>query len=267
MRIIAPIKQVPDMSQVKFDMEKGKVDRSSAGAEINPFDLNALEAAVQIKEKLPGTITAISMGPSSAETALRDALSRGANDAILLVDKEFAGADTLATSYTLAAAIKKLGEFDLIICGEKTVDGDTGQVGAEIAEHLGIPHIAYVSRIEEIGEKIVVRCEMEGIRYTMESDFPLLITVTKDINVPRLPSFSEKLKARKAEIRIWTAKDLAVFGDQSRFGVRGSPTTVHQVTVPNEAGRKGEIFRASVDIAIERIVEALRQARIMDGKK
>jgi electron transfer flavoprotein beta subunit len=266
-RIIVPIKQVPDMSQVKFDIEKGRVDRSSAGTEINPFDLNALEAAVQIKEKLPGTITAISMGPQSVESALRDALSRGANDAILLVDKEFAGADTLATSYTLAAAIKKLGEFDLIICGEKTVDGDTGQVGAEIAEHLGIPHIAYVSKIEEIGEKILAKCEMEGVHYAIESAFPLLITVTKDINVPRLPAFSEKLKARKAEIRIWTASDLASIADRSRFGVPGSPTSVYKVTVPNEEGRKGEIFRVTVDEAVGRIVDAFSKARILDGKK
>jgi electron transfer flavoprotein beta subunit len=266
-RIVVPIKQVPDMSQVKFDMEKGKVDRSSAGVEINPFDLNALEAAVQIKDKMLVTITAISMGPPSAESALRDALSRGANDAILLVDKAFAGADTLATSYTLAAAIKKLGEFDLIICGEKTVDGDTGQVGPEIAEHLGIPHIAYVSKIEEIGEKILARCEMDGIRYTIECDFPLLITVTKDINVPRLPAFSEKLKARKAEVRIWTANDLASISDLSKFGATGSSTSVDKVTIPDEEGRKGEIFRGTGDEAVGKIVDAFRQARILDGKK
>ena len=199
-RIIVPIKQVPDMSRVKFDTEEGRVDRSSAGAEINPFDLNALEAAVQIKDKLGGTVTTISMGPPSAESALRDALSRGANEAVLLVDSAFAGADTLATSYALAAAIKKLGEFDLIICGEKTVDGDTGQVGPEIAEHLGIPHVAYVSEIKEMGEKMVLVCEMEDNRYLIESGFPLLITVTKDINMPRLPSLRNTLKARKAKI-------------------------------------------------------------------
>ncbi|MFH1032857.1 MAG: electron transfer flavoprotein subunit beta/FixA family protein [Chloroflexota bacterium] len=267
MRIIVPIKQVPDMSQVKFDMEKGKVDRSSAGAEINPFDLTALEAAVQIKEKLPSTVTAISMGPPSAEAALRDALSRGAGEAILLVDKAFAGSDTLATSYTLAAAIKKLGQFDLIICGEKTVDGDTGQVGPEIAEHLNIPHVSYVSKIEDIGEKITVSCEMDGIRYTVESDFPLLITVTKDINVPRLPAFSEKMRARKAKIEVWTTADLASVADQSRFGAHSSPTCVHRVTVPTEEGRRGEIFRGIVEEAVVKITNAFRQARILEGKK
>lgn len=256
-RIIVPIKQVPDMSRVKFDTEKGRIDRSSAGAEINPFDLNALEAAVQIKDKLGDMITIISMGPPSAESALRDALSRGANEAVLLMDSAFAGADTLATSYTLAATIKKLGEFDLIICGEKTVDGDTGQVGPEIAEHLGIPHVAYVSEIKEAGKKMIVACEMEGIHYLIESGLPLLITVTKDINMPRLPTFSDKLKTRKAKVEIWTAADLASIADQSRFGLQGSPTRVHKVTVPTEEGRKGEIFRGATDEAIGRIIDAV----------
>ncbi len=262
-RIIVPIKQVPDMSQVKFDTEKGRIDRSSAGAEINPFDLNALEAAVQIKDKLGGMVTTISMGPPSAESALRDALSRGADEAVLLVDSAFAGADTLATSYALAAAIKKLGEFDLIICGEKTVDGDTGQIGPEIAEHLGIPHVAYVSEIKEMGEKMILVCEMEDNRYLIESSFPLLITVTKDINVPRLPSLRNTLKARKAKIEIWTAADLTPNGDRSRFGLQGSPTRVHKVTVPTEKGRKGEIFKGTVNEAVKRIAGAFEERRIL----
>ena len=262
-RIIVPIKQVPDMSQVKFDAEKGRVDRSSAGAEINPFDLNALEAAVQMKDKLGGMVTTISMGPPSAESALRDALSRGADEAVLLVDSAFAGADTLATSYALAAAIKKLGESDLIICGEKTVDGDTGQVGPEIAEHLGIPHVAYVSEIKEMGEKMVLVCEMEDNRYLIESGFPLLITVTKDINVPRLPSLRNTLKARRAKIEIWTADDLTPNVDRRIFGLQGSPTRVHKVTVPTEKGRKGEIFKGTVNEAVKRIADAFEERRIL----
>ncbi len=257
LRIIVPIKQVPDMSQVKFDTEKGRVNRSSATAEINPFDLNALEVAVQIKEKLGGTITAISMGPQQAESALRDALSRGADNAVLLTDRAFAGADTLATSYTVASAIRKLGEFDLIICGEKTVDGDTGQVGPQIAEHLGIPHVAYVSKVEEVGEKLVVACNMEGERYLVESNFPFLITVTKDINTPRLPSLRGKLNARKAEIETWGAEELSSIAEKGRFGTQGSPTRVHRITIPTEGGRKGKIFRDASDETIEEIVNAL----------
>lgn len=265
LRIVVPIKQVPDMERVEFDIEKGVVDRTSAEGEINPFDLNALEAAVQIKEKLGGTITVISMGPSQAESALKDALSRGADSAVLLVDREFAGADTLATSYVLASAIKKLGQFDLIICGEKTVDGDTGQVGPEIAEHLGIPHVAYVSEIKEVGEKLVVACDMEGDRYLIESAFPLLITVTKDINVPRLPTFSDKLKARKAEVETWTADYLSSFADRSKFGLKGSPTRLQKVVVASEGSRKGQIFRGSPEEIAVKIVDVLEQAGYLRG--
>jgi electron transfer flavoprotein beta subunit len=253
------------MNQVKFNTDKGRVDRSSARAEINPFDLNALEAALQIKEKLGSTITTISMGPSFAGTALRDALSRGADDAILLSDKAFAGADTLATSYTLAVAIRKLKGFDLIICGEKTVDGDTGQVGPEIAEYLGIAHVAYVCEIKKMSGKMVVVCEMEGERYSIESGFPLLITVTKDINVPRLPTFRDKLRARKAKVEIWNAADLSHNVDHTRFGVKGSPTRVYQVTIPTEEDRKGEILKGNADEVVKRIIDVFKERRIFEG--
>jgi len=263
--IVVPIKQVPDMERVKFDTEKGTVDRSSASAEINPFDLNALEAAVQIKEKLGGTVTTISMGPPQAESSVRDTLSRGADRGVLLVDRAFAGADTLATSYTLASAIRKLGEFDLVICGEKTVDGDTGQVGPEIAEWLGIPHVAYVSEIKEMAEKFTVVCDMEGDRYLIQSSLPLLITVTKDINVPRLPTFADKMKARKAEIETWAADDLSAVADSTRFGLKGSPTRLHKVIVPSEEGRKGEVFRGSPEETTARMVSALQEGGVLDN--
>lgn len=265
--IMVPIKQVPDMERVKFDTETGTVDRSSAEAEINPFDLNALEAAVQIKDKLGGTVTTISMGPPQAESALRDALSRGADRGILLVDRAFAGADTLATSYALASAIRKLGKSDLIVCGEKTVDGDTGQVGPELAEWLDIPHVAYVSEIKQIGEKLVVVSEMEGDRYLIQSGFPLLITVTKDVNVPRLPAFADKLKARKAEIEKWTAEDLSSMADSSRFGLKGSPTRLKKVIVPSEEGKKGEVFRGSPGETVVKIVNALEEGGVLENIK
>jgi electron transfer flavoprotein beta subunit len=263
--IVVPIKQVPDMERVKFNTETGTVDRTSAAGEINPFDLNALEAAVQIKEKLGGTVTTISMGPPQAESSVRDTLSRGADRGILLVDRAFAGADTLATSYTLASAIRKLGEFDLIVCGEKTVDGDTGQVGPEIAEWLDIPHVAYVSEIKEMGEKLLVVCDMEGDRYSIESRLPLLITVTKDINVPRLPAFADKLKARKAEIEKWTAEDLSSVADPSRFGLKGSPTRLNKVIVPSEEGRKGEVFRGSTAETTARIIDAFEEGGVLQN--
>ena len=259
LRIIVPIKQVPDMTQVKFDTRKGVVDRSSAEAEINPFDLNALEAGVQIKEKLGGVVTAVSMGPGKAKSVLSDALSRGADTALLLTDRAFAGADTMATSYTLASAIRKLGRFDLIICGEKTVDGDTGQVGPAIAEHLGIPHVAYVSKIEEVGEKLVVVCDMEGWHYLVECSFPVLITVTKDVNTPRLPTFRDKIAARRAHVEMWGAEELLSVSDKGRWGVRGSPTRVRKIVLPPEEGRKGRIFRDTDDETVEEVMAALRE--------
>ena len=257
MRIIVPIKQVPDMNQVKFEVDRGRVDRSSAGVEINPFDLNALEAAVQIKEDLGGTVIAISMGPHRAESSLRDALARGADDAVLLEDRKFAGADPLATSYTIACAIRKLGAFDLILCGEKTVDGDTGQVGPEIAEHLNIPHIAYVSWLEVRGGTLVAQCEMGGRAYTVESALPVLLTVTKDLNIPRLPGFRDKAKARQVAVAVWGAGELASVADTSRYGVRGSPTRVHRVIIPSEENKKGKIFRNAVEEAIDEIAAEL----------
>jgi electron transfer flavoprotein beta subunit len=253
MKIIVPIKQVPDMSQVKFDNEHGRVDRSSAGVEINPFDLNAIEAAVRIKELSNGHIIAISMGPLSAESSLKDALARGVDEAILLSDSAFSGSDTLATSCIISSAIKKLGDFDLIICGEKTVDGDTGQVGPEIAEHLGIPHVSYASAIKAVNPKLLVSYEMNNVRYTIESAFPVLITVTKDINTPRLPAFSDKMKARKTDIRRWTSADLIPDITLDRVGVEGSPTRVFRVTIPTENDRKGKIFRDSPENAVKEV--------------
>ena len=257
MEIIVLIKQVPDIEKVKFDAEKGRIDRSSAPAETNPFDLNALEAAIQLKEKLGGSVTVLSMGPKQAESSLRDALARGADKAILLTDGRFAGADTLATAYTLATAIKKLGRFDLIICGEKTVDGDTGQVGPEVAEFLGIPHVAYVSEIREIHQDKLLLVSDMGDKYLVEVKLPALITVTKDLNTPRLPSLRDVLKARKKEIEVWNADALSDYGDLDGFGIKGSKTMVVKVVIPSEKGRKGIIFRG--EDAAEKLLEVLRE--------
>lgn len=263
LKILVLIKQVPDIDKVKFDAEKKRVDRSSAEAEVNPFDLNALEAALLIKEKLGGKITVISMGPPQAESAIRDALSRGADRGILLTDRKFAGADTLATSYALASAIKKVGSFDLILCGEKTVDGDTGQVGPEVAQHLGIPHISYVSEVREVSnDKILVKADMPGYYYLIDAALPVVIAVTKDLNEPRLPSLRDKLKARKAEVEKWSAEDLASIADISRFGLAGSPTSISRVIIRSESGRKGKIFIP--EEAAEKLVQALVEDGVLE---
>jgi len=263
LRIVVLIKQVPDIEKVKFDVETGRIDRSSAPAEINPFDLNALEAAVQIKEKVGGYVIALSMGPPQAVSALRDAMARGADEAILLEDKRFAGADTWATSYTLAGAIRKIGAYDIILCGEKTVDGDTGQVGAEVAEQLGIPHIYYVSKVVDVSEKnIVVVSEMDDASYTVEADYPVLVSVTKDVNRPRLPTLKDKLRAMKSEVKVWHAVDLEGFVDMNCVGYFGSPTNVHKVVIPQERFREGKIFR-NAEEGVESILNALEGKRLI----
>lgn len=257
--LIVLVKQVPDIEKVKFDHKTGKLDRSSAGGVTNPFDLNALEAAVQIKEKVGGTITTISMGPPQAESTLKDTLARGADRAILLTDRRFAGADTLATSYTLASAIKKLGRFDLIICGEKTVDGDTAQVGPEVAEHLDVPHIAYVDEVSDVTrDKIVVRSKMGRDSYLIALKFPGLVTVTKDVNVPRLPTLRDKLKARKAKIETWGADDLTDVSHVDRLGLAGSPTRVIKVYTPSAERRKGMTVRGDPEEVAKKLTAILK---------
>ncbi|MEM2431201.1 MAG: electron transfer flavoprotein subunit beta/FixA family protein [Candidatus Bathyarchaeia archaeon] len=265
LKIIVLIKQVPEIEKVKFDYEKGRLDRSSAKAETNPFDLNALEAAVQIKEKIGGSVTAISMGPMQAIDTLRDALARGADKAILLSDEKFAGADTLATAYTLAAAIRKVGEFDLIICGEKSVDGDTAQVGPEVAEFLGIPHAAYVENIGYVSEKeITVTVRMERNNYVMRLKLPALITVTKDINNPRLPTLKDKLRALRSPITVWNYNDLSGICEPEYFGFEGSPTRVVKVYTPITEKRRGRIITGGPEEAVKKIVQILRENRILD---
>lgn len=265
LNVIVLVKQVPDIEKVKFNYETGRVDRGSAGAVTNPFDLNALEAAVQIKEKMGGTVTSISMGPPQAESTLKDTLARGADKAILLADRRFSGADTLATSYTLASAIKKLGRFDLIVCGEKTVDGDTGQVGAEVAEDLDIPHVAYVEEVRDVTkDKIVVTSKIGKDYYLIALKLPGLITVTKDVNVPRLPTLKDKLKSRKAKIEVWSADDLADVVDLNRLGLSGSPTWVVKVYTPSAERRKGMIIRGDPDEVAKKLTDILEGMGVLE---
>jgi electron transfer flavoprotein beta subunit len=246
LKIIVLVKQVPEIEKVRFDYEKRRLDRSSAGAVINPFDLNALEAAVQINEKIGGTVTAISMGPKKSEEALKDAIARGVTKAVLLTDERFAGADTLATAYTIAGAVKRLAPFDLIVCGEKTIDGDTAQVGPEVAEFLGIPHVAYVEKVTEVnGKGITVKSRMERHYCVARINFPCLITVTKDINTPRLPTLKDKLRSRKVMVTVWNAEDLSIMAHEGIFGLSGSPTWVAKVYAPTNAQKKGRIIKGT----------------------
>lgn len=264
MKILVLIKQVPDMEKVRFDREKGRIDRSSAGTEINPFDLNALEAALQISENIGAKVTAITMGPPQAEEALREAIARGADDGILLTDMKFGGSDVKATSSILSAAIKKIGEYDLIIAGIQTVDGDTGQVGPEVAGYLGIPHISNVEAIKEYSkDSIEVLCSVWESQYLKKAKYPLLITVTKDVNVPRLPSFKNKMKARKFELTKWSCEDLKEIIHESKVGIKGSPTKVKKIEVPSQAKREGKLYKDMDDKAVVDILKVLKKNKVL----
>ena len=261
MNILVCIKQVPETTEVKIDPETGTLLREGVKAVVNPFDMYAIEEGIRLKEKHGGKAIAITMGPPQAESALRDAIALGCDDAILLSDKAFAGADTLATSYTLACAIRKIGAFDLIICGLKTTDGDTGQVGPGLAEQLGIPHVCYLRKIIEI-KKSNMRVErFIGDGYEIIDVFlPCLITVTKEINEPRFPSLKGKIKAKKAQIPTWMARDLG--GDVKRFGLNGSATRVIKIFHPAPPS-KGEIILGDPSAQAEKLVQKLRELKML----
>ncbi|MGA1871036.1 MAG: electron transfer flavoprotein subunit beta/FixA family protein [bacterium] len=259
MKIICCIKQVPETGNIKINAETNNLIRTGVESILNPFDAYAIEEALRIKERgIEAEITVITMGPPQAEQILREAISLGVDRVVLLSDSKFAGADTLATSYTLAHAIKKLGAFDLIICGKQAIDGDTAQVGPELAEILDIPLINYVRKIEEIRSDLIV-CErlLESGYEVMESSLPALMTVVKEINVPRLPSLRGKMKARKAEIDSWKAEDLS--DDASLYGSAGSPTRVVKIFTP-EQRTEGMILKGDCADMATQLAAALKEA-------
>lgn len=261
------VKQVPDMEKVKFDTEKGVIDRKSAGTEVNPFDLNALEEAVQIKEKYEGKVVVFSMGPPSAEKAVKDAIARGADEGVLLNDKSFAGSDTWATSFVLSRAVQKYGNLDLIITGVMTVDGDTAQVGPQVAEFLDIPHVSFVSEINEISEKeIIVTAEAFDGVFLKKLDLPSLISVTKDINSPRLPRLKDKRKAKEVQIKVWGREDIASDIPGEKLGLKGSPTKVKKIVVPPPPEREGKTFKEDeLEEGIEKLYELFGELKLLEG--
>lgn len=211
MRIVVPIKQVPETSGVKIDETTGTVIREGVDSIINPLDLYAIETAIELSHKQSGETIAISMGPAKAESALKEAISMGIDSGILVSDKDFAGSDTWATSYILAEAIKKIGNFDLIICGERATDGDTGQVGPGIASFLELPVATYVSKIEHFDKKYcrLYRLVENGYEI-LDVELPAVITVVKEVGVPRLPTLRGKQKAKKTNIPVWSSDALSI---------------------------------------------------------
>lgn len=238
MKIVVCMKQVPAGTKVDIDPETGAMKRLSGETRTNPYDLFALEAALQLREKLGGTVTVLTMGPPQAEEMMRDAYTMGADDAVILSDRKFAGADVLATSYALSQGIQVLGGADLIVCGKQTTDGDTAQVGPAIAEHLGIPHAAWVAEIVDADEACIrVRQDLVSVSQTSEIPYPCLITVDKDMCVPRLPSYLLKKATADRPVRIMSFADMPD-QDLSRYGLVGSPTAVERMFAPPETEKQ-----------------------------
>jgi electron transfer flavoprotein beta subunit len=256
MNIIVCIKQVPETTEVRINPETNTLIREGVKAIINPFDMYAIEEALRLKEKFGGKTTVITMGPPQAEAAIREAISLGIDEGILLCDRAFAGSDTWATSYTLSGAIKKIGAFDLILCGKQASDGDTAQVGPGISTHLDIPQVTYVKKIEEAKEKImrVERLMEEGYEI-IEIPLPALLTVVKEINEPRLPSLRGMMRAKSAQIITWGQKDLNL--DPQQIGLCGSPTQVVKIfTPPQRTG--GQILTGEITEIADQLVDLLK---------
>lgn len=253
MNIIVLIKQVPNTTDVKIDPVTNTLKREGVESVINPFDMYAIEEAVRIKERFgEGEVVVISMGPPQAEAALREAVSMGCDRAILLSDRKFAGSDTWATSYALSQAIKRIGDYKVILCGKQASDGDTAQVGPGISMHLDIPQVTYVKKIEKISAEsaTVERMTEEGFDI-IETPLPALFTVVKEINEPRLPSLKGKMKAKKVEVPVWTADNVGC--DAAKIGLDGSPTRVVKIfsPPPREGGQilKGEAHEVAKELA------------------
>ncbi len=261
MNIVVLIKQVPGSTDIKVDPKTNTLIRDGVEAIINPFDTYAIEEAVRLKEAHGGSVTVLTMGPPQAADALRQAVAVGADAGILLSDKAFAGADTLATSYTLAAAIRKIDKYDVIICGKQTLDGDTGQVGPEIATHLNVPFTTYVKKVERVEDgKLRLERLLEDGYEVLDVPIPCLITVVKEINEPRLPSLRGIMASKKAEIITMTATDLE--SDEKRYGLSGSPTQVVSTYVPKH-DKSGEIFTGTVEEQVDKLVTALKKAGVI----
>jgi electron transfer flavoprotein beta subunit len=260
MKIIVCIKQVPDSAQVRIDEKTGAMVREGVPAVVNPYDLYAVEEALRLREAHGGSVVALTMGPPQAEAALRDVVAMGVDEGVHLTGRGFAGADTLATSYALGRAIARIGEFHLVLCGKQAVDGDTAQVGPELAEHLGLPFLGFVRRIREVqtGRIVVERMTDEGAD-VVESPLPAVLSVVKEINEPRLPSLKGKMRAKSFKPAAWGPAEIGA--EEARIGFAGSPTKVTRVFHP-EPRRGGEMLTGDAATVAAQLAERIRALRV-----
>ncbi len=258
MKIIVLVKQVPEVAEVKVNPETGTLIRDGVPSILNPFDELAVEEAIKLKEKYEGEVTVITMGPPQAVDVLYKAMAMGADKAVHMTDRVFAGADTWVTALTLAEQIKKM-EYDIVICGKQAIDGDTAQVGPEIAEILRIPQICYVRKLEidENGKHVIAHRETDEGYDVVRAKMPVLITATKGLNEPRLPNIMGIMKAKKKPLEIVDAASLGT--DEDRLGLKGSPTTVRKVFPPTKKAGGIKIEADDPKEAAKKLVEFLLQ--------
>ncbi|MEA4835452.1 MAG: electron transfer flavoprotein subunit beta/FixA family protein [Anaeromusa sp.] len=260
MKILVCVKQVPDTTEVRIDRETNTLQRQDVPSILNPFDRHALEEALRVKERCGGTVSVLTMGPLQAQEVLKECLALGADEAVLVSDKAFAGADTLATSRTLAAAIAKLQPAELIFCGKQAIDGDTAQVGPELAEYLNMAQITCVSKLEVFPaeRRLIAEREVEDGHEVLELSFPAVLTVSKSLNEPRYPSIKGRLRANKTSIPILMLAELGLQAEET--GLQGSPTRVVRIFAP-ETRKGGEVIqgmapRQAADLLAIRLKQA-----------
>ncbi|MGO1527631.1 MAG: electron transfer flavoprotein subunit beta [Senegalia sp. (in: firmicutes)] len=260
MNIIVCIKQVPDTNEVKIDKKTGTLIREGVPSIINPDDKNALEEALRLKDEYGANVVVLTMGPPQAKVALKEALAMGADEGILLSDRAFAGSDTWATSTTLAGAIKKL-DYDILLCGRQAIDGDTAQVGPQIAEHLNLAQITYVEDLKIDGKEVIAHRAVEDGYYKVKSQMPVLLTAIGELNEPRYPSMRGIFDAfREKEIKVWSADDIIV--DMDEIGLKGSPTQVKKSFTPATRG-SGEQLEGSTEEKVRNLVVRLKERQII----
>jgi len=257
------MKQVPDSDEVKLDEKTGTMIREGAGTIINPLDLHAIEQAVQMARRCEGTVTVLSMGPPQTEESLREAMAMGAHKALLATDRRFAGSDSWATSRVLSSLVTRLGGFDLVLAGEKATDGETGQVGPEVASMLDIPFCTYVSEIHvdvSRGGVVATRTVEDGYERQF-LPFPCLLTVLSDLNQPSMPTLSGKIRAREASVERVSAAELDIPADE--LGLNGSPTRVSKVSFP-KIQRENQLFQgSSLEEGIDLFLQKCKEMAIL----
>lgn len=261
MKIVVCIKQVPDTTEVKLDPKTGTLIREGVPSIINPDDKNALEEALRLKDELEDvTVVVVSMGPAQAEVALREALAMGADDAILISGREFGGSDTWATSYILAAALRKIGDYDLILCGRQAIDGDTAQVGPQLAEKLQLPQITYVQKLDIQDGKVIVQRALEDGYQVVETTMPCLLTAIKELNTPRYMTPTGIFRSYQKDITVWGFDDIVV--DPEKIGLKGSPTNVHKTFSPSPKGT-GVMLEGSEREAVTNLISKLQERHLL----